>query len=150
MPAFTSRPLNMPKFNRSIKKNPALFGVPFVLLMIAASYGLTTFTQTRYELHDQKVKQVWSNFIVFAFSHAMRVVSQVTKEQELGLKKNRKKFDIREEYFVSLGSVETSSHRSNCQHTATQCCSRRKLGTKTNTASTGVTRMGCATHRTTL
>jgi cytochrome c oxidase assembly protein subunit 16 len=38
------------------------------------------FTQTRYDIHDQKVKQV-------------------TKEQELNLDRNRKRFDIREEYF---------------------------------------------------
>ncbi|KAL9715470.1 Cytochrome oxidase assembly [Leucoagaricus gongylophorus] len=80
MPTFSSRPLGTSQLNRSIKRNPALFGVPFILLMVVASYGLTTFTQTRYDLHDQKVKQV-------------------TKEQELGLAKNRKKFDIREEYF---------------------------------------------------
>ncbi|KAF5357880.1 hypothetical protein D9756_001224 [Leucocoprinus leucothites] len=80
MPTFSSRPLKSSRFNRSVKRYPALFGVPFVLLMVAASYGLSTVTQTRYELHDQKVKQV-------------------TKEEELGLDKNRKKFDIREEYF---------------------------------------------------
>ncbi|KAF8329045.1 cytochrome c oxidase assembly protein COX16-domain-containing protein [Amanita rubescens] len=66
--------------SKHAQKHPALFGVPFVLLMVAASYGLSTFTQTRYDLHDQKVKQV-------------------TKEQELKLKQDRKKFDIREEYF---------------------------------------------------
>lgn len=50
--------------NRLIKKYPALFGVPFVLLMVGASFGLTTFTQTRYDLHDQKVQQVrLSSFI---------------------------------------------------------------------------------------
>ncbi|EKM81323.1 hypothetical protein AGABI1DRAFT_16423, partial [Agaricus bisporus var. burnettii JB137-S8] len=80
MAVFPSRPLNPSKLSRAVKKYPGLFGVPFVLLIVAASYGLTTITQTRYDLHDQKVKQV-------------------TKEQELGLKNNRKKFDIREEYF---------------------------------------------------
>jgi hypothetical protein len=29
------------------------------------------------------------------------ILTQMTKEQELGLEKNRKRFDIREEYFVS-------------------------------------------------
>ncbi|KAF9443429.1 hypothetical protein P691DRAFT_713286 [Macrolepiota fuliginosa MF-IS2] len=87
MPAFTSRPLDFSRINRAVKKNPALFGVPFVLLMVAASYGLTTFTQTRYDLHDQKVKHV-------------------TKEQELRLDKNRKKFDIREEYFRLSAAAE--------------------------------------------
>ncbi|CAA7271079.1 unnamed protein product [Cyclocybe aegerita] len=48
--------------------------------MVASSYGLSMFTQTRYDLHDRKVKTV-------------------SKEQELNLKANRKKFDIREEYF---------------------------------------------------
>lgn len=62
MPVFTSRPLNSSKVNRAVKKNPALFGVPFVLLMVAASYGLTTFTQTRYDLHDSKIKQVFRHY----------------------------------------------------------------------------------------
>ncbi|RDB23061.1 Cytochrome c oxidase assembly protein COX16, mitochondrial [Hypsizygus marmoreus] len=78
--AFSSRPLRTTSLNRLVARYPALFGVPFVLLIVGASYGLTTFTQTRYDLHDQKVKQV-------------------TKEQELNLDRNRKKFDIREEYF---------------------------------------------------
>ncbi|KAF5378285.1 hypothetical protein D9615_008714 [Tricholomella constricta] len=80
MAVFASKPWRQTPMHRTIKKYPGLFGVPFVLIMVAASYGLTTFTQTRYDLHDQKVKQV-------------------TKEQELNLDKNRKKFDIREEYF---------------------------------------------------
>lgn len=80
MVVFPSRPVNETALNRTIRRYPALFGVPFLLIMVAASYGLSTFTQTRYDMHDQKVKQV-------------------TKEQELNLDKNRKKFDIREEYF---------------------------------------------------
>ncbi|KAM6500059.1 Cytochrome c oxidase assembly protein COX16 domain containing protein [Amanita muscaria] len=80
MAAFDSRPLNPSSFSKRVNKHPALFGVPFILIMVVASYGLASFTQTRYDMHDQKVKQV-------------------TKEQELKLKKDRKKFDIREEYF---------------------------------------------------
>ncbi|KAE9410572.1 hypothetical protein BT96DRAFT_382523 [Gymnopus androsaceus JB14] len=80
MARFESKPLNPTRLNRAVQKNPALFGVPFILLMVAASYALTTFTQTRYDLHDQKVKHV-------------------TKQEELGLDKDRKKFDIREEYY---------------------------------------------------
>ncbi|KAF8646925.1 hypothetical protein AX16_007017 [Volvariella volvacea WC 439] len=80
MAVFSSRPFAPGRLNQAVKKHPSLFGVPFVLLMVAASYGLSTFTQTRYELHDQKVKTV-------------------TKEQELKLDKNRKRLDIREEYF---------------------------------------------------
>ncbi|KAJ7284950.1 cytochrome c oxidase assembly protein COX16-domain-containing protein [Mycena rebaudengoi] len=80
MPVFSSRPLNPPRVQRLLNKQPLLFGVPFVLLMVGASYGLTAFTQTKYELRDQRVKQV-------------------TKEEELKLQRDRKKFDIREEYF---------------------------------------------------
>ncbi|KAG6908701.1 hypothetical protein DXG01_003634 [Tephrocybe rancida] len=80
MAVFPSRTRRETPMGKTLKKYPGLFGVPFVLIIVAASYGLSTFTQTRYDLHDQKVKQV-------------------TKEQELNLDKNRKKFDIREEYF---------------------------------------------------
>ncbi|TFK36431.1 cytochrome c oxidase assembly protein COX16-domain-containing protein [Crucibulum laeve] len=80
MVVFPSRPIQPTTFGSTIKKYPGLFGVPFVLLMVVSSYALTTFTQTRYDLHDQKVKNV-------------------SKEQELRLDQNRKKFDIREEYF---------------------------------------------------
>ncbi|KAJ7484074.1 cytochrome c oxidase assembly protein COX16-domain-containing protein [Mycena galericulata] len=80
MPAFPARPLNPSRLNTLVKKQPLLFGVPFILLMVATSYGLAAVTQTKYDLRDQRVKQV-------------------TKEQELKLEHNRKKFDIREEYF---------------------------------------------------
>lgn len=43
---------------RLARKHPSLFGVPFLLIMVGASYGLTIFTQARYDLHDQKVKNV--------------------------------------------------------------------------------------------
>jgi len=48
--------------------------------MVGASFGLQSFTQTRYDLHSQKI-------------------TQMSREQELGLNKNRKKFDVREAYF---------------------------------------------------
>lgn len=60
---FSSRPLGQKSINRVIKKHPSLFGVPFLLLMVAASYGLTPFTQARYDLHDQKVKHVGASFL---------------------------------------------------------------------------------------
>ena len=58
MPAFASKPLNRSPLYRRLKKNPALFGVPFLLVMVGASFGLQSFTQTRYDLHSQKVTQV--------------------------------------------------------------------------------------------
>ncbi|KIK01284.1 hypothetical protein K443DRAFT_678539 [Laccaria amethystina LaAM-08-1] len=87
MAVFPSRPVKPSSLNQTVRRNPALFGVPFVLLMVVASYGLSTVTQTRYDLHDQKVKHV-------------------TKEQELKLDRNRKKFDIREEYFKLSAQAE--------------------------------------------
>ena len=62
-----------------------------------ASWALSSFTQTRYDLRDEKV-------------HAM------TKEEELGMKKGRRKFDVREEYFVRrhLHLSTHSPHRRKC------------------------------------
>ncbi|KAJ7437109.1 cytochrome c oxidase assembly protein COX16-domain-containing protein [Mycena galericulata] len=95
MPAFPARPLNPSRINTLVKKQPLLFGVPFILLMVATSYGLAAVTQTKYDLRDQRVKQVRVT------SSLLQVLTpaQVTKEQELKLEHNRKKFDIREEYF---------------------------------------------------
>ncbi|KAI8982915.1 cytochrome c oxidase assembly protein COX16-domain-containing protein [Trametes punicea] len=80
MPTFSSNPVKAPAYSKIFRKYPALFGVPFVLIIVGASFGLQQFTRTRYELHDQKV-------------------TALSKEQELGLSRDRKKFDIREEYF---------------------------------------------------
>ncbi|KAH9984260.1 cytochrome c oxidase assembly protein COX16-domain-containing protein, partial [Russula vinacea] len=83
MPAFPSRPLNKSPLYLQLKRHPALFGVPFLLVMVGASFGLQAFTQTRYDLHSQ------------------------SREQELGLDRNRKRFDAREEYFkLSAASQE--------------------------------------------
>ncbi|KIK04469.1 hypothetical protein K443DRAFT_93192 [Laccaria amethystina LaAM-08-1] len=84
MAEFPSRSVKPSSLNQTIRRYPALFGIPFILLMVVASYGLSTLNQTRYDLHDQKV----------------------TKEQELKLDKSRKKFDIREEYFKLSAQAE--------------------------------------------
>ncbi|ORY66793.1 cytochrome c oxidase assembly protein COX16-domain-containing protein [Leucosporidium creatinivorum] len=81
MPSFSSRPIKPSAFTLSLRKHPfALFGLPFIATIVIASWGLSSFTQTRYDLRDEKV-------------HA------VTKEEELGMKKGRRKFDVREEYY---------------------------------------------------
>lgn len=103
MTVFQSQPRNPPSsLNRLVRKHPSLFGVPFLLIMVGASYGLTIFTQTRYDLHDKKVKNVRISIalITLKLLTLSSVSIQVTKEQELNLNQNRKKFDIREEYFV--------------------------------------------------
>lgn len=58
MTIFSSRSLNPGSLGKIIKKHPSVFGVPFILVMVAASFGLSTVTQIRYDLHDQKVKAV--------------------------------------------------------------------------------------------
>ncbi|KAI0293604.1 cytochrome c oxidase assembly protein COX16-domain-containing protein [Russula brevipes] len=87
MPAFASRPLSRSPLYQRLKRHPALFGVPFLLVMVGASFGLQAFAQTRYDLHSQKV-------------------TQMSREQELGLDRNRKKFDAREEYFKLSATSE--------------------------------------------
>jgi hypothetical protein len=113
MPAFPSRPLNKSPLHLRLKKHPALFGVPFLLVMVGASFGLQAFTQTRYDLHSQKVTQVRTpplpplfDMYLFIIHHSSwSLFIQMSREQELGLDRNRKKFDAREEYFVSPPSV---------------------------------------------
>jgi len=80
MPTFQSNPVNPSPWAHIVRKHPALFGVPFLIIIVGASFGMTAFTQTRYDLQNQRA-------------------SQVTKEEELGLNKRKKKFDIREEYY---------------------------------------------------
>ena len=50
--------------------------------MVAGSFFLTPATALRYERHDRKVKQV-------------------SREEAMGLGKDRRKIDMREEYYVS-------------------------------------------------
>lgn len=58
MGAFDSRPLNTTPLNNTLRKNPLLFGVPFVMIMVVASYALVPFAQTKYELQDRKISNV--------------------------------------------------------------------------------------------
>jgi len=58
MAVFAARSTRSSRFGAFIKKYPGVFGVPFILIMVGASYGMSTITQTRYDLHDQKVKNV--------------------------------------------------------------------------------------------
>lgn len=99
MPTFSSNPLRTSNLNQTLRKNPAVFGIPFILIIIGASYGLASFTQTRYDLQDKKVKMV-RLFVLSFRCHYSLILLQVNKEEELGLKKQKRKFDIREEYFV--------------------------------------------------
>lgn len=77
-PLLSSSPLTS-----SLRRHPfTYFGLPFILVLVTSSFALSGFTQTRYDLRDQRV-------------------TAVTKEEELGMKKGRRKWDVREEYYVS-------------------------------------------------
>lgn len=72
------------KLTPGVRRHPVLlFGVPFVLTIVAGSFGLSYLTQTRYDYNASKVQTI-------------------SKQDELGMRKDRRKVDIREEYFVSL------------------------------------------------
>jgi hypothetical protein len=58
MPAFPSNPLHTSPLQRTLRRYPLLFGLPFLAIIISASFGLQSFSQTRYDLHDQKVTEV--------------------------------------------------------------------------------------------
>lgn len=91
MPTFSNRPIGRPqsrsarllaRLTPQVRKHPVmLFGLPFVVMIVASSFGLSYMTQTRYDYNSSKVKSM-------------------SMEEELGMRKDRRKIDIREEYFV--------------------------------------------------
>lgn len=96
MPTFSSKPIGrkpqsaggwtstISSLAPRVRRHPVLlFGVPFILTIVGGSYGLSYLTQTRYDYNASKVQTV-------------------SKQDELGMRKDRRKVDIREEYFVSV------------------------------------------------
>lgn len=72
------------RYRALLAKHPfALFGLPFIATMVLGSFFLTPATAIRYEKHDRKVKQL-------------------SKEEELGIGKDRRRIDLKEEYYVRL------------------------------------------------
>ncbi|CAK3820040.1 Cytochrome c oxidase assembly COX16, mitochondrial [Lecanosticta acicola] len=89
MPVFQSRKFRPSSYDSSIPakyraalaRHPfALFGLPFIATMVLGSFFLTPATALRYERHDRKVRQM-------------------TKEEELGIGKDKRKIDLKEEYY---------------------------------------------------
>ncbi|SLM40356.1 cytochrome c oxidase assembly protein cox-mitochondrial [Lasallia pustulata] len=69
------------KYRASLQRHPfLLFGLPFIFTMVAGSFFLTPATALRYERHDRKVRQM-------------------TKEEELGIGRDRRRVDMNEEYY---------------------------------------------------
>ncbi|KAI0807976.1 cytochrome c oxidase assembly protein COX16-domain-containing protein [Fomes fomentarius] len=106
MPAFSRNSLNEATYSKLFRRYPALFGVPFVLLIVGASFGMQQFTQTRYDLHAQKVTAVRPPLTLRSSSELVRTSDWYVKEQELGLSQNRRKVDVREEYFKLASAAD--------------------------------------------
>lgn len=71
------------RYRAALAKHPfALFGLPFIATMVLGSFFLTPATALRYERHDRKVKTM-------------------TEDEKLGIGKDRRKIDLKEEYYVS-------------------------------------------------
>lgn len=71
------------QYRAQMAKRPfLLFGLPFVAVMIAGSFVLTPATAIRYEKHDRRVRQV-------------------TRDEELNMRRSARKVDMKEEYYVS-------------------------------------------------
>lgn len=70
------------KYRTLISKKPFLtFGLPFLAVMIAGSFVLTPATAIRYEKHDRKIRQL-------------------SKDEELNVRRSPRKVDMKEEYYV--------------------------------------------------
>lgn len=70
------------RLRNAVARHPfALFGLPFIATMVAGSFFLTPATALRYERHDNKVRQL-------------------TREEGLGIGQNKRKVDLRDEYYV--------------------------------------------------
>lgn len=81
MAVFTSQPLQPNAVKSTARRRPfLLFGLPFITILVVGSFALSGVTQTRYDLRNSKVQAL-------------------SKEDELKMNKNRKKVDIREEYY---------------------------------------------------
>ncbi|KAE8214699.1 hypothetical protein CF327_g1924 [Tilletia walkeri] len=86
MPTFSSKPRRggsgfLARVSPRISRNPILFfGLPFIFTITASSFVLAQFTQTRYDYNATKVQTL-------------------SKEEELRMSKDRRKIDVREEYF---------------------------------------------------
>lgn len=71
------------KYRKALTKHPfVLFGLPFITTIVAGSFLLTPATALRYERFDRKNQQI-------------------TQEEKMGLTKDRRKVNMKDEYYVS-------------------------------------------------
>jgi cytochrome c oxidase assembly protein subunit 16 len=71
------------RYRKALQKHPfLLFGLPFVSTIVLGSFMLTPATALRYERYDRKNQQV-------------------TQEEAMGLRGERRKVNMKDEYYVS-------------------------------------------------
>jgi cytochrome c oxidase assembly protein subunit 16 len=71
------------RYRKSLQKHPfLLFGLPFMATIVAGSFMLTPATALRYERYDRKNQQI-------------------TQEDAMGLRQERRKVNMKDEYYVS-------------------------------------------------
>lgn len=81
------------RYRAALSKHPfALFGLPFIATMVLGSFFLTPATALRYERHDRKVQQV-------------------TEQEKLGMSKEKRKIDLRDEYYVGFRKLERTAQQ---------------------------------------
>jgi cytochrome c oxidase assembly protein subunit 16 len=88
MPTFQSkkyRPSEASvRYRAAVQRHPfLLFGLPFITMILAGSFFLTPATAIRYERHDKKV-------------------TQMSQEEALNIRNNKRKVDMKEEYYVRI------------------------------------------------
>jgi cytochrome c oxidase assembly protein subunit 16 len=101
MPSFGSRSFaaTLPnsvaaRYRKALQKHPfLLFGLPFMSTIVAGSFMLTPATALRYERYDRKNQQI-------------------TQEQAMGLRQERRKVNMKDEYYVSIPWIVTSARLS--------------------------------------
>lgn len=72
------------RYRKSLQKHPfLLFGLPFLSTIVLGSFMLTPATALRYERYDRKNQQI-------------------TQEQAMGLRGERRKVNMRDEYYVRI------------------------------------------------
>lgn len=99
------------RYRAALAKRPFLFfGLPFLSIIVAGSFVLTPATAVRYEKHDRKVRQM-------------------TREEELGVGKQGRKVNIKDEYYVSSQQQQQQLPRARRGHShATACVAANLLG----------------------
>ncbi|CAG8477657.1 17608_t:CDS:2 [Acaulospora morrowiae] len=95
MPQFLRKPFYKPPAHQVIRKHSfVLFGLPLILAVVSGSFALSYLTQTRYDVHENKVKKV-------------------SKEEQLKINKGRRKVNLQEEYWKlqEIGKQDWESKR---------------------------------------